>query len=82
MGDKALKGAPVQNAAGLAIRMFWAGRDAARFGNPGQENLICSVWHVDTWTGGWAPPQVGTVGVEEGSCSSRTGQSHAHPPGC
>ena len=32
--------------------------DAARFGNPGQENLICAVWHADTLTGGWAPPQV------------------------
>ena len=37
---------------------FGLAPDAARFGNPGQENVICSVWHADTLTGGWAPPQV------------------------
>ena len=37
---------------------FGLAPDGARLGNPGQENLICSVWHAESATGGWAPPQV------------------------
>ena len=31
--------------------------DGARFSNPGTELMMCGVWHCDSQTGAWMPPQ-------------------------